>query len=155
MKMKTATQDCLKKTALIFSIILSTPLICSCYSQEQIDRANNVITALATEIEGCTFIKDIDSNAAARIESARFELKMKADSIGGTHIVETHAYPTRLIGRTVGVVLSARVYKCPLGKGPLVASEESLTKTPDINIDYMLDDDDIDMFYLTRDRRYR
>lgn len=152
MKMKTATLDCLKKTALIFSIILSTPLICSCYSQEQIDGANNVITALATEIDGCTFIKDIDSNAAARIESARFELKMKAASLQGTHIVETHAFPTRLIGRTVGVVLSARVYRCPLGKGPVLAAPESLTKTPDINIDYMLDDDDIDLFYLTRDR---
>lgn len=155
MKMKTVILAYLKKTAVCCCTLLSSVLICSCYSQEQIDSANKIITALSTEIEGCTFIKDIDSNAAARIENARFELKMKAESIGGTHIVETHAYPTRLIGRSVGVVLSARVYKCPLGKGPLVASEGSLTKTPDINIDYMLDDDDIEIFYLTGKRGLR
>ena len=98
-----------------------------CYSKQELNEANKIITALPTEVEGCTFIADVDTNAPfAHIDNARFSLKMAVAKLGGTHLVETHVYPRPLTRRMLGVGLSGRAYKCPKGKGPLVSNDKAL-----------------------------
>ena len=52
-----------------------------------------------------------------------------------------HAYPVRMIGRMLGVALSGRAYKCPVGKGPIVTNDEALLKR-DFPLVDPIDDDD-------------
>lgn len=46
-----------------------------CVSPEEVASANKIITALPTEVEGCTFLGDVDTAGSANIENARFFLK--------------------------------------------------------------------------------
>ena len=110
-------------------MISMIPVLSSCYSDAEVSDANKVITALPQEIEGCSFIKDVDTiGARATIEQARFELKLKASRMGATHLVETHVYPGVLARGLLGVGLSARAYRCPAGKGPKLDNEEGKTR---------------------------
>lgn len=97
--------------------------------------ASQVITATETEVEGCTFLGNVDTGARGTIQNARFELKLDTARLGGTHLVETHAY-SALIGfyPDFGVALSGRAYLCPEGKGPKVVSPQALLPTPDNNL---------------------
>ncbi|MGN0902662.1 MAG: hypothetical protein ACI4M9_05190 [Succinivibrio sp.] len=126
------------------SVLLAalTTLLQGCYSDDEINSAHKIITALPTEIEGCTFVADLDSGGFATIENARFYLKHLTVKAGGTHLVETHAVPTVISARTVGVILSGRAYKCPLGLGPKVESEESRTKIDLPSADMLIGPDD-------------
>ena len=45
-----------------------------CVSPEEVASANKIITALPTEVEGCTFLGDVDTAGSANIENARFFL---------------------------------------------------------------------------------
>ncbi|MGN0915184.1 MAG: hypothetical protein ACI4NE_02355 [Succinivibrio sp.] len=117
-------------------------LLQGCYSDDEIASAHKIITALPTEIEGCTFVADLDSGGFATIENARFYLKHLTVKAGGTHLVETYAVPTVITARTVGVILSGRAYKCPLGLGPKVESEESRTKIDLPSADMLIGPDD-------------
>ncbi len=114
----------------ISSIVIGiTFLLTGCMSSEEIDSANRVITALPTEVEGCTFLADLDNSSPyVTVASARFNLKKQASKIGATHLVEKYAYTQHISYRLLGVVLSGRAYKCPLGKGPLINNEEGKLK---------------------------
>ena len=92
-----------------------------CTSQAELDMAQNVITALPNEVEGCEFIDNVDTTGAFNIQGGRTYLKLQTARLGGTHLVETIAYPVQMSFRgDLGVGLSGRAYKCPVGKGPKV-----------------------------------
>lgn len=126
----------------LFLCIMPLSLTLSgCVSPEEVASANKIITALPTEVEGCTFLGDVDTAGSANIENARFFLKRDVALKGGTHLVEMHAYPVRMIGRMLGVALYGRAYKCPVGKGPIVTNDEALLKR-DFPLVDPIDDDD-------------
>ena len=115
-----------KLKTLLFGLTVSSAwLLNGCYSDAEMQSATKVITALPQEVAGCTFIADVDTNGArAMMEQARLELKIKAAKLGATHLVETFVYPGVLTRSLLGVGLSARAYKCPAGKGPIVENKE-------------------------------
>ena len=85
------------------------------------------------------FIADIDNSGPhSTIGQARFALMLEAAKLGGTHMVEMHAFPAHITFRLIGVELSARVYKCPEGRGPTVTRDEALMK-----VDYPMVDPEI------------
>ncbi|MGN0908601.1 MAG: hypothetical protein ACI4NA_03195 [Succinivibrio sp.] len=119
-------------------------LLSGCYSNEEIQEAEKVVTALPSEVEGCRFVRDIDTAGAyATIGQARFLLKRQAATDGATHIVETHAWPGLVAPRLVGVGLSAREYVCPEGKGPLKASPQAELNYEIPSYDILFPDDEI------------
>lgn len=112
---------------------LSTALLSGCMSEQDIAAAEGVITALPTEVEGCTFLGNVDTVPRVVITNARFDLKLKAASLGATHVVETFAYPALLTGGwDYGVALSGRAYLCPQGKGPILPKKEAELPAPDM-----------------------
>ena len=94
-----------------------------CYSDLEIAKANQVMTALPEEVQGCTFLGNVDTGPVGTIQTARFQLQYDAAKLGATHLVETHAYAGALTLNLVGVALSGRAYKCPAGLGPKVANK--------------------------------
>lgn len=122
-----------------------------CYSDQELQLANKIITALPTEVEGCTFIADVDTSAPyAHIDNARFFLKMQVSKLGGTHLVETHVYPLPLTRRMLGLGMSGRAYKCPLGKGPLITDDKALLERDFPLVNPYDDDDPLDPFFSRR-----
>ena len=100
-------------------------VLTGCMSAEEQAAANKVITALPTEVEGCTFIADVDNSGPyATVHMARFNLKHQAAQMGATHLVEKYAYTAHISFKLLGVVLSGRAYKCPAGKGPILDNEK-------------------------------
>mgnify|MGYP006988973676 CR=1 FL=1 len=95
------------------------PLILNgCISEQEHQKALAVITALPQEVNGCTFIKDLDSVTALLVDGARFNLRLQASRVNATHIVTQFVYP-RVVSRTLlGVAMSGRAYRCPPGLGP-------------------------------------
>jgi hypothetical protein len=74
------------------ALAAAAAMLQGCYSDQEVADAEKVVTALPTEVEGCTFVRDIDTNGAyATIGQARFALKHRAYGDKATHIVETHA----------------------------------------------------------------
>lgn len=113
---------------------LSSLLLTGCVSDQEIASANSVITALPTEVEGCTFLGNIDTLPRMTITNARFDLRLKAANLGATHVVETFAYPA-LMGRPgwdYGVAMSGRAYLCPEGKGPILPKAEAKLPSPEL-----------------------
>ncbi len=113
---------------LLLLLLAFGSLTTGCVSEYDEKRAEKIITALPTEVSGCTFLGDVDSPGYTMIGGARFNLKLQAANLGATHLVETYAYTTRMIGRLLGVALSGRAYKCPIGKGPLLPNQEAYIK---------------------------
>ncbi len=108
---------------------LGALLLQGCMSAQEIESANKVITALPTEVEGCTFIADVDNHGPySTVQSARFNLKKQSAALGATHLVEKYAHTAHISYRLLGVVLSGRAYKCPIGKGPKVNNDEGKLK---------------------------
>ncbi len=113
----------------MLSLVAGACMLAGCVSPEDKARADKIVTALPQEVEGCYFIRDLDNPTGySTIHSARFNLKLQAANLGATHIVEMHATTIRISFRLLGVSLSARAYKCPLGKGPLMTSEDAKLK---------------------------
>lgn len=106
----------------LITIVTCAVTLSGCISPAEEAAANRIITALPTEVEGCVFIKDIDSYSSINMEGARFQLKLKAAGYNATHVVETFAIPTVITRTTLGVSLSGRAYRCPEGKGPKTAA---------------------------------
>ncbi|MBP5244263.1 MAG: hypothetical protein J6Z28_06045 [Succinivibrio sp.] len=99
-------------------------VLTGCMSAQEQEAANKIITALPTEVEGCTFIADVDNSGPySTVPMARFNLKHQAAQLGATHLVEKYAYTAHITYKLLGVVLSGRAYKCPLGKGPIMNNE--------------------------------
>ena len=144
----------MKRLFICLVLRLACASLQGCYSDLELEKANKIITALPTEVEGCTFIADVDTNAPfAHIDNARSSLKMQVAKLGGTHLVETHVYPRPLTRRMLGVGLSGRAYKCPLGKGPIVSNDKAKLKRdfPLVNpYDDDDDDDPLDPFFTRR-----
>lgn len=100
-------------------------VLTGCMSAQEQEAANRIITALPTEVEGCTFIADVDNSGPySTVAMARFNLKHQSAQLGATHLVEKYAYTSHITFKLLGVVLSGRAYKCPLGKGPIVNNEK-------------------------------
>ena len=115
---------------LIFSTYLT-----ACTSQQDIDMANSVTTALPNEVQGCKFINNVDTYGAFNIGGARFFLKLESAKMGATHVVETLAYPVAIdFHGDVGVGLSGRAYFCPEGKGPLLYKPDSSKDSESTNL---------------------
>jgi hypothetical protein len=107
---------------------LSIILASGCVSEYDEKRANMIITALPTEVADCTFLGELDTPGYTMIGAARFNLKLQAANLNATHLVETHAYSFPMVGRLLGVALSGRAYRCPVGKGPILPNEEANLK---------------------------
>lgn len=123
-----------RQKALALGTALSIMLTLSaCTSVQEEQEAARVITALPTEVQGCTFLCDLDTAPRITMSSARFELKRMAALLGATHVVETLNYPQRLNRMTwdVGVALSGRAYLCPEGLGPKVNNPQGELKMPE------------------------
>jgi len=95
-------------------------LLQGCISQAEIDDANTVVTALPTEVKGCTFLGDIDADIGANASMARFYLKREAKKMGATHVVDNHSVAAVLAPSSVGLYFIGRAYRCPTGAGPLL-----------------------------------
>ena len=107
------------------TLLAAVPLLNGCFSEQEVASAREVVTALPVEIVGCTFVGNVDIEGRAVIQTARLELKIETARLGGTHVVETHAYATLLVPHMLGVAVSGRAYKCPPGKGPKLPSEHA------------------------------
>ena len=108
---------------------------------------DSVVTALPNEVEGCSFVGNVD-NVTVRpsIEWARDELRLQAARLGANHLVETHlaVAPYRsflwserdfdfpghasMINATQ-FYMSGRAYLCPEGKGVKVAPPRALPQS--------------------------
>lgn len=118
---------------LILTAIPCAFLLSACVSAEDQAAANRVITALPQEVQGCTFLGNVDSRSRASIGPARFELKLQTAALGGTHLVETLAFPQLMgAGWDFGTVLSGRAYRCPEGLGPKVEKPQSHLPSPEL-----------------------
>lgn len=119
------------------ALMLSALLLGGCISPEQMkaneEMANSVITALPTEVQGCTFLGEVDARPRMSIATTRYELKILAAKLGATHVVETLSYPQKLNRLTwdYGVALTGRAYLCPEGLGPKVNNPQGELKMPD------------------------
>lgn len=120
---------------------------CAAYTPQEEDMIASVVTALPSEVEGCTFLGDVNNHyGAVNLESARRNLKLKTAQLGGNHLVETNMSvmpgfflyndgpflhgpsgmaPTEFF-------LSGRAYNCPAGKGVLRAPETIKPKRSEI-----------------------
>lgn len=107
-------------------------VLSGCVSPQEEAMANSVITALPQEVQGCTFLGDVDSVSRATIGSARFEVKLQTAKMGGTHVVETYAYPMMLSWPDFGIAITGRAYRCPAGKGPIVDNPEGKLPAPEL-----------------------
>ena len=123
------------KLAKIACAIMATFSVgaCSSYSEQDLAAIDQVVSALPTEVEGCTFLGDIDSNYGSfSINGARNILKLKTAQLGGNHLVETNLavradymlppphWDTPFIGHDE-FYMTGRAYYCPVGKGVKVA----------------------------------
>ncbi len=119
--------------ALLPVVLMSVLLLNACVSAEDQVAANSVITALPQEVQGCTFLGNVDSRSRASIGPARFELKLQTAALGGTHLVETLAFPQLMgAGWDFGTVLSGRAYRCPEGLGPKVEKPQARLSSPEL-----------------------
>lgn len=95
--------------------------------------ASSVVTALPLEVQGCTFLGEVDARPRMTIANSRYELKILAAKLGATHVVETLSYPQKLNRMTwdYGVALTGRAYLCPEGLGPKVSNPQAELKMPE------------------------
>lgn len=129
------------KLAKIACAIMATFSVgaCSSYSEQDLAAIDQVVSALPTEVEGCTFLGDIDSNYGSfSINGARNILKLKTAQLGGNHLVETNLavradymlppphWDTPFIGHDE-FYMTGRAYYCPVGKGVKVAPKSKLS----------------------------
>lgn len=126
------------------SIFGACILLSACTSAYDEAAAQRVITALPHEVRGCTFLGNVDTAPRITIENARFDLKLKAATLGATHITESYAYAQLLnrLSSDMGIALSGRAYACPQGLGPIVSNQQAQAR---LNYDLpqpSLNDDD-------------
>lgn len=99
----------------------------SCSALIPQNNGNNVIETSALKISKCKFLGNVDSIARITTQSARFDLKNKAQALGATHIVETLIYTAQLgISSEYGPAISARAYICPKGEGGDKTTQDAL-----------------------------
>lgn len=113
---------------------------CSSYTDQELAAMEQVVTALPNEVEGCTFLGDINSNYGSfTINGARNVLKLKTAQLGGNHLVETNLAvragymfpPSNWDSPWMDqdeFYMTGRAYYCPAGKGVTVEKRASLVK---------------------------
>lgn len=129
---------------LILSALMALGLSGCSFNPEEQALIDSVVTALPQEVEGCSFVGNVDNfMARPTIERARDELRLQAARLGANHVVETHLAVTpyhsfmwserdfefpghaALINATE-FFLSGRAYLCPEGKGVKVVPARNL-----------------------------
>lgn len=105
---------------------------CAAYTPEEESMIASVVTALPTEVEGCTFLGDVANQyGAVNLASARNQIKLQAAMLGANHVVETNmgVSPGMFFYRDSPFIagpsgytpdqfyLTGRAYICPEGKG--------------------------------------
>lgn len=122
----------LRGLTLVCCGVLGASLLTGCSIAENEEAAQKVISASADSVKGCTFLGDVDSIARATLPNARYELKLAASKLGATHVVETAAYaqPYNNLEWDLGIALSGRAYKCPVGQGPVENNPQSYKELP-------------------------
>lgn len=124
------------KLALVVSASLVVVSGCATAPEDQA-MIESVVTALPQEVEGCTFVGNVDNDYISyTMQAARNNLRFKAAQLGANTLVETHLavtpsmsylYPDPWFGHGAwantmnapSFFLSGRAYRCPAGKGPL------------------------------------
>lgn len=111
---------------------LSALILNGCYTQEELDAINGIINTSEDEVQECEYLGRPWTLGNFSLNEARFELKRKVTELGGTHLVETHAYPYDTVNDDIGIGLAGDAYKCPLEKGPKKSSLQSMLTEEDI-----------------------
>lgn len=108
----------------------SAQLLSGCASNEEKEGMRLVINAAEDQVKGCLFLGNFETTPRATIENARYDLKLIAVRRGGTHIVEQQAYADLMnrLSDDMGIAISARIYKCPVGKGSTVDNPAARVK---------------------------
>ena len=111
------------KLALVVSASLVVVSGCATAPEDQA-MIESVVTALPQEVEGCTFVGNVDNDYISyTVQAARNNLRFKAAQLGANTLVETHpwfghgAWANTM--NAPSFFLSGRAYRCPAGKGPL------------------------------------
>ena len=120
------------KLALVVSASLVVVSGCATAPEDQA-MIESVVTALPQEVEGCTFVGNVDNDYISyTVQAARNNLRFKAAQLGANTLVETHLavtpsmsylYPDTWFGHGAwantmnapSFFLSGRAYRCPAG----------------------------------------
>ena len=131
-------------------MVCSALLLSGCStSAEDEAKINSVITALPTEVVGCTFLGEVDSGSHTfTLQSARNYMRLAAAELGANTVVETHVivtpdlpmylWPDPIFGRpyyspymdSETFYVTGRAYHCALGQGVKVPTITDTTVQP-------------------------
>lgn len=110
--------------------LASSHMVSGCASNEEQDDMRLVVNAAEDQVKGCLFLGNFETTPRATIENARYDLKLITVRRGGTHMVERYAYADLMnrLSDDMGIAITARIYKCPSGKGSTVDNPASRVK---------------------------
>lgn len=110
--------------------LASSHMVSGCASNEEQDDMRLVVNAAEDQVKGCLFLGNFETTPRATIENARYDLKLITVRRGGTHMVERYAYADLMnrLSDDMGIAITARIYKCPAGKGSTVDNPASRVK---------------------------
>lgn len=110
--------------------LASAHMVSGCASNEEQEGMRLVVNAAEDQVKGCLFLGNFETSPRATIENARYDLKLITVRRGGTHMVERYAYADLMnrLSDDMGIAITARIYKCPAGKGSTVDNPASRVK---------------------------
>lgn len=110
--------------------LASSHMVSGCASNEEQEDMRLVVNAAEDQVKGCLFLGNFETTPRATIENARYDLKLITVRRGGTHMVERYAYADLMnrLSDDMGIAITARIYKCPAGKGSTVDNPASRVK---------------------------
>ena len=110
--------------------LASFNMVSGCASNEEQEDMRLVVNAAEDQVKGCLFLGNFETTPRATIENARYDLKLITVRRGGTHMVERYAYADLMnrLSDDMGIAITARIYKCPAGKGSTVDNPASRVK---------------------------
>lgn len=110
--------------------LASSHMVSGCASNEEHEDMRLVVNAAEDQVKGCLFLGNFETTPRATIENARYDLKLITVRRGGTHMVERYAYADLMnrLSDDMGIAITARIYKCPAGKGSTVDNPASRVK---------------------------
>ena len=118
------------KSGILFSVMAF--VLNGCYTQEEIDAANSVISTTHEKVKDCYYMCKPWTTGYRSLDAARFELKLKIANMGGTHLVETNAYPYDFTDEEIGIGIAGEAYRCKVGDGPKENSYKDMLTEQDI-----------------------
>ena len=110
--------------------LASSHMVSGCASNEEQEDMRLVVNAAEDQVKGCLFLGNFETTPRATIENARYDLKLITVRRGGTHMVERYAYADLMnrLSDDMGIAITARIYKCPAGKGSTIDNPASRVK---------------------------